>query len=911
MNTDATVDKRKGRPDGLESPGVSGSIRVLLLEGDPNDADLIARELNKLDAGIALRRVETREDFEAALEDFRADIVLLDYNQPAFDGTAALRMVRQRHPEIPAVMVTPPLGDEAAIELLMAGARDNVLKSNLVRLVMAVRRAISIEAGIRVRKSAERAVRASELRYRRLFEAAECGILILDGHSGVVVDANPFLTGRLGYSREELQGKLLWEIGLFESAEASSKVFSELQTRSYVRCDDVKLRRKSASPLDVEFVINSYDVDGLRVYQCNIRDVSERKRVEQDRAFNAAVLTAIQRVSPDGILLVDPHEKILNYNPRFAELWEIPSELLATGSDRRLLEAVVSRVADAPAFVARVKELYADRVATGHEEIRFADGRIMERDTAPITLDDGTYVGRVWFFRDVTERLRTQQLLASSEHRFRAMIENSPDIIVVADARGMMNYVSASMRVLGGYSVEELRGHSVFEFMDPEGVEGFKAQFSALVARPDVVARREGHYRLKDGRLRMFESVARNLLHDPAVGGIVVNLRDITERKAQEKVLAKVNRALLTLSTCNSAVVHAVSEEQLLRVMCRTVVETGGYKAAWVGFKELDQAKSVRPVAWAGTGEEYIRQPDITWDDTELGGGPAGRCIRSGMLQVTREIEADPSMAPWRARAKQFGYQSSLTLPLIGPIGAFGTLTIYAGDPDAFDNDEQALLSEMVADLSYGITSLRTREDHAQGLLKLERSMEGTVHALAGTVETRDPYTAGHQRRVAALATAIAREMGLDEYAARGLELAATVHDIGKINVPAEILAKPGKLSRVELELVKGHAEAGYQILKDVEFPWPIAEMIRQHHERLDGSGYPRGLEAEQILPEAKILAVADVVEAMSSHRPYRPGKGVDAALEEITRGRGTFFDAAAVDACVKLFHERGYKIPE
>jgi putative nucleotidyltransferase with HDIG domain len=268
-------------------------------------------------------------------------------------------------------------------------------------------------------------------------------------------------------------------------------------------------------------------------------------------------------------------------------------------------------------------------------------------------------------------------------------------------------------------------------------------------------------------------------------------------------------------------------------------------------------------------------------------------------------------MSPWRGEALKYGYRSTLALPLKGPAGVFGALMIYASEAEAFDADELALLTEMAGDLAYGVNSLRTSAEHAQGLLRLERSMEGTVQALASTVELRDPYTAGHQRRVAALATAIARELGVSKQAVRGLEIAATIHDIGKINVPAEILAKPGKLTPVEFELIKTHAEAGYQILKGVDFPWPVAEMIRQHHERLDGSGYPRGLKAAEILREAKILAVADVVEAMSSHRPYRQGKGLDAALEEIVRNRGCLYDGDAVNACVRLFREKGFKIPE
>lgn len=184
------------------------------------------------------------------------------------------------------------------------------------------------------------------------------------------------------------------------------------------------------------------------------------------------------------------------------------------------------------------------------------------------------------------------------------------------------------------------------------------------------------------------------------------------------------------------------------------------------------------------------------------------------------------------------------------------------------------------------------------------------VTAIGATIEVRDPYTAGHQRRVAHLATAIARELQLTENQIIGLRLASVVHDIGKIKVPAEILSKPGRLDEIEFDLIKRHPVTGHEILKSINFPWPIAEAVLQHHERLDGSGYPSGLKDEEILPEAKIVAVADVVEAMVSHRPYRAGLGVDAAMEEITRNRGVIYDALVVDVCVKLFREQGYTLP-
>ena len=185
-----------------------------------------------------------------------------------------------------------------------------------------------------------------------------------------------------------------------------------------------------------------------------------------------------------------------------------------------------------------------------------------------------------------------------------------------------------------------------------------------------------------------------------------------------------------------------------------------------------------------------------------------------------------------------------------------------------------------------------------------------TIGAIAHTVEKRDPYTAGHQQRVAQLAGAIATELKLAPDRIEGLQLGALIHDMGKIYIPAEILNRPGKLTGYEFGMIKLHPQVGYDIIREVAFPWPIASMILQHHEHLDGSGYPSGLKGEAIILEARILSVADVVEAMSSHRPYRPSLGTEAGLAEITQHRGDWYDAQVVDACLRLFREQGYVLP-
>ncbi len=212
---------------------------------------------------------------------------------------------------------------------------------------------------------------------------------------------------------------------------------------------------------------------------------------------------------------------------------------------------------------------------------------------------------------------------------------------------------------------------------------------------------------------------------------------------------------------------------------------------------------------------------------------------------------------------------------------------------------DKEVLEQMIAERTANLR--KTMKD-------LRKALDAIVHVLALTVEVRDPYTAGHQRRVANLARAIAAEMGLLKEVAESIYMGGVIHDLGKISVPAELLSKPSRLSENEFNLIKDHPQVGYNILKNIEFPWDIARMVLQHHEKMDGSGYPQGLSGEDILLEARILTVADIVEAMASHRPYRPALGIDKALEEISINKGKFYDTEAANACLRIFKDKEFE---
>lgn len=385
--------------------------------------------------------------------------------------------------------------------------------------------------------------------------------------------------------------------------------------------------------------------------------------------------------------------------------------------------------------------------------------------------------------------------------------------------------------------------------------------------------------------------------------------------RTQDLVLAnqdlkRANRALETISLCNETLIHAVDETQLVQEMCQIIIENAGHAFVWIGYKESDAEQSVKPIAHAGNDRLYVERDPVSWGDTERGNGPSGMAIKTQRPALIKNTLTDPRYALWRTHAQQLDYRSVLALPLASFHQVIGVMTIYSRQEDGFTDVEIELLDQLSKDLAFGIVSLRTRLLQEQSSERLMESLEGTISAMSATMEMRDRYTSGHQQRVAEISRSIAEELGLTANEIHGIYLAAQIHDIGKIHIPAEILTKPGRLNELEYSLVKTHPQNGFDVLKNIKFPWPIARMVHQHHERPDGLGYPLGLKNQEICLGAKIIAVADVLEAMASHRPYRPAMGLEAALKEIRSHSGTQFDPLVVAACLQLFQEKGYNIP-
>lgn len=486
-----------------------------------------------------------------------------------------------------------------------------------------------------------------------------------------------------------------------------------------------------------------------------------------------------------------------------------------------------------------------------------------------------------------------------------------PEEIVVVDTEGRIRQVNRV--VAERYGERAVVGSDCHQLFHPRNLSRENCPACQAIARGEEVATMELHHPDRDAWCLLTLAPIRDPLQPR---GMVHVQKDITAQKRSAVELERVNRALRAISASNHALLHIDDEQELLGAVCRLVVEKGSYRMAWVGYPDEGPDRSILPQASAGDEDDFLKAVRFSWGDNPLGQGPAGRALRTGKAVIANVIATEPTYDPWREEALHRGFFATMALPLrVRGEPPFGVLVIYADTPDVFTKQEVAVLAELAGDLAFGIWAARSGEKRelaeekaTHWYHKLAGALKETVEAISATVEIRDPYTAGHQRRVAELGAAIGRKLNLEPHRLEGLYMGGLIHDIGKLQVPSEILTRPGRLSELEFNMIQIHPQAGHDIVKDVSFPWPVADMILQHHERLDGSGYPQGLRGDQILLESRILAIADVVEAMASHRPYRAGLGIEAALAEIEDNAGVLYDREAVAACASLFREEGFQ---
>lgn len=377
--------------------------------------------------------------------------------------------------------------------------------------------------------------------------------------------------------------------------------------------------------------------------------------------------------------------------------------------------------------------------------------------------------------------------------------------------------------------------------------------------------------------------------------------------------LQKQNWALLAHAKASLALVRSNNRDDLISGVCNAIVNQSPYILAWVGLAMHDNLKTVQVIGSHGVAADYAKGIDVKWSpDTSAGKGPTGQCIQTSLPVLILDTENDPRFLPWRERSKPYGIRSVIAVPIKDhEPQAIAALTVYANLPNAFGEVEIQLFESLAKEIGFGLAAIKKQQLLDEEIKERERlndqlikTLNSTIEAMSKTMEWRDPYTAGHQKKVALLSQAIARKLGWGEERIKGLYLAALVHDLGKIATPSEILTKPSMLTETELALIKEHPKTGYDILKDIPFTWPIAQAVYQHHERIDGSGYPNQLVGDAIIPEAKILAIADTIESMTSHRPYRPGLGLEKAILQVKSEAGKTLDPAICEVACQLIEQ-------
>jgi len=683
--------------------------------------------------------------------------------------------------------------------------------------------------------------------------------LIALDHNLRVVNASRSFYKYFKVKPEETVGQLIYDLGDKQWDIPKLRELLETILPEKTTFDDYEVEHDFASIGKRIMLLNARQIKREsgkeKIILLAIEDVTERKQLEELLEASEERFRRLFETASDGIVLLEKREgKITNANPAAEKMLGYSA---MESLDKKLQDIGISL--DMDDFQTTMQNLNK----TG----------ILNYDDVPVETRSGKHIDTDIYLtdrarlvqcniRDITGRKQAEEQLRQGHRELQALMDVSPIGICWADMKGNIQYNNKKFRDLFGYTVEDIPTIAAWRLLaypDPAYREQITSILSSLTE-----AQKQGkeadpielNVTCKDGSIR-------HVLQAWAFTSnrILVTYADITERRQTEEDLRVSEEKYRTILEDMEDVYFEVDIKGNITFVNPSSCRKSGYsekELLRMPFKKISAPDDIEMV------KQYFGEIFLT----EKTGKPfLWNLVKKNGEQGFFELVAS------LIRDKQ-------------------------GNPIGFRG------------IGRDITERRLAEEELKRTLEsLKKAVATTIQVLVSALEARDPYTAGHQLRVAHLASAIAVDMGLPKNIIDGIGMAGSIHDIGKLSIPAEILAKPTKLTNLEFLLIKEHSQSGYEMLKNVESPWPLAQIVYQHHERMNGTGYPRNLKGDEILMEARIMAVADVVEAMASHRPYRPSLGIEAALEEIEKNKGILYDATVADACLKLFREKGYKL--
>jgi PAS domain S-box-containing protein len=859
------------------------TLRVIIVEDSEDDALLLIRALKKGGYNPVYERVDTAEAMGKSLKDKRWDIILCDYKMPDFSAPSAISLLKKTNIDIPVIIISGAIGEETAVECMRLGVRDYITKANLSRLCPAIARELE-DAEVRNKEKqtesqrdvALELLRQSEKYFKEITENSS-DIIIITDKNGDIKYCSLSIERYTGYKPEELIGKSTLTIihpddkkrAAADYGKAILKADSAIPNSFRIVCKDGSERCFEGLGKNL---LNNPDVAGFIM---NVRDITERKkagkelleseeRLRKEQQFSQLLLDA----SPAYIVVIGSDGKTLMMNRSLLDALEYTQEEIREIDYMTTFVPEEDRVRLAGVFQEIIRE---GKSNVNENRIISRSGRIylVEWHGQPVIRqgrDTDIFVG---VGIDITDRRRVEDAQRESEKKYRDLYDFLPIPVYEIDLEA--NIISANRAIYEKFGCAEediKKGFKAWQILTPEDIEKSSKNVQKLLDGAPVTST---EYPLKKLDGSEFPAIVISSLS--YINGKPVGLRgaiiDITDRKQAEVALKESEIRYRLLADNVHDVIFVLDMNMNYTYVSPSVKILWGYEPTEV--LKQNAFETLTPSSWelaVRTLSEVMELEKSEHRDMNI--------FRTLQLETIRKDRT----VVWTEAQVSFVRDENQR-----PVGILGVFR--------------------------DITERRKADDELQQTLEsLRKAVGTTIHVLISALEARDPYTAGHQSRVSDLARAIATEMGIGQDKIEGIRMAGSIHDIGKLSIPSEILSKPTKLTNLEFSLIKEHAQSGYEILKNVESSWPLAEIVYQHHERMDGSGYPRNLKGDEILLEARIMAVADVVEAMASHRPYRPGLGIKAALEEIEKNKGVIYDDTVADACLKLFREKGYQLP-